>query len=70
MPRVKIVCREGVGTTTVVAVVCVRSARVLFACAGPDAGGAVLAAVGYCRAHGHEVVAGGAAEANAERVAA
>jgi hypothetical protein len=50
------------GRETVAAVVSVRSKTVLYACVGPDAGGVLLAAVGWCRDRGYSVVSHPAAE--------
>ncbi len=53
--RVQLVQRAH-GRETVAAVVSERSRRVLFACVGPDAGGALLAAVSWCRDQKYTVV--------------
>ena len=41
---------------SVAAVVSERSGLVLYACVGPDSGGVLLAAVGWCRAQRYTVV--------------
>ena len=53
--RVKLVQRAR-GTESVAAVVSERSGLVLYACVGPDAGGVLLAAVGWCRDGGYTIV--------------
>jgi hypothetical protein len=53
--RVRLMQRMG-SRESVAAVVSERSGLVLFACVGPDAGGVLLAAVGWCRAQRYTIV--------------
>jgi hypothetical protein len=52
--RVKLVQRQR-GDETVAAVVSERTSQVLYACVGPDAGGVLLAAVGWARDMGYSI---------------